>query len=170
MRVSNFYGISYYFSPTPLPNINEAVNYDILDRLDNKILFFRGPIPSDELLYRIKTESELLETYEPIHVINSFRLVFTYNPMTKTKIVKKVPVEEMSMQFLSDGDLGWATIILNDLSEGDERPMIFTNSIGTWGEDDKIVIVEKLSGNKDEVNIFKDVSIILRDTCASEVS
>jgi len=168
MKISNFYGMSYHFTPVVLDNVNsDSPLVNTTDTNGNKILFFDGSMPDDDTLYNIKSETELRAAYTPIMEITDLNFVFTYSNGNKKRLIKKMPVDAIETTFTADGTIGWAAIILtNDLENKDV--ILFTDSIGQWGDDDMPIIIDKYTGTVGEKNVFKDFSLILRDSSSNE--
>jgi len=174
MKILNFYGLSYYFVPQKNivsndPNV-PLVNNASVD--GNKIIFFTGSLPDTNILYNITTESALLDAFgsQKIMEIDNLSFVYEYDEETKEKRIKKVPVDAIDSPFLIDGTIGWAAIILNDVNEPNEteKVILFTDSIGGWGDQTSPIIIDKFDGKAGENNIFKDFSLILKDVSTFE--
>lgn len=171
MKVANFFGMSYHFTPRVLNNINDtttAVNTSV-EQTGNKILFFDGAMPADDVVYAIETEADLRGTYTPIMEIDDLKFVYTYTIENKKKLIKKLPVDAIETTFTGDGTIGWAAVILEDDRGSNDKIILFTDSIGQWGEDDKPIIIDKMTGVAGDKNVFKDFSLILRDTSSNQV-
>ena len=170
MRVANFFGMSYHFTPRVLNNINDltaSINTAV-DQAGNKILFFDGLMPDTDTIYELKTEAALRAAYTPIMEVDNLRFVYTYTPLNKKKLIKKLPVDALEVEFTADGTIGWAAVILEDDRGLDDKIILFTDSIGTWGQDDKPIIIDKHTGVIGDKNVFKDFSLILRDISSNE--
>ena len=48
------------------------------------------------------------------------------------------------------------------------QPMIFSDSIGVWEDEQKIITLDNINGNQGSANILKDFTLVLRDTCDLE--
>ena len=68
MKLLNFFGISYHFTPKLVGNINDTTKTltESVTTTNNKILFFDGAMPADDTLYDIITETALRAAYTPI--------------------------------------------------------------------------------------------------------
>jgi hypothetical protein len=174
MKILNFYGLSYYFTPQKNivsndPNVPLVNNASVAG---NKIIFFTGDLPDTQTLYNITTESALLDAFgsQKIMEVDDLNIIYEYDNETKTKRIKKVPVDALDVPFLIDGTIGWAAIILNDVNNPDEaeKIILFTDSIGGWGDQTSPIIIDKFTGKAGENNIFKDFSLILKDVSTFE--
>ena len=118
MRVSNFFGMSYHFTPRVLDNINNVHGTitTTVEQEGNKVLFFNGTMPSDDTVYNVGSESELMSTYgaDLLMEITDLKFAYTYNLGTKKKLVKKLPVDAIETTFINSGTIGWAAIIMKD--------------------------------------------------------
>ena len=174
MKVMNFYGLSYHFMPSQNVVSNNIKLNLVTDLIieGNKIIFFDGAIPSADELYELTSETSLLNAYNDrkLMEVGDLKFVYKYDKATKTKTIKKVPVDAIDVQFEKDGTIGWAAIILNDAENPDEKEKIilFTDTIGGWGDQTSPIIIDKFTGKKDDNNIFKDFSLILRDVSSNE--
>ena len=174
MKVLNFYGLSYHFMPTADVTSNN-VSTSLTENLtvdDNKIIFFDGGIPATENIYNIVTEADLLTAFgsKKVMEVDSLQFVYSYDNTTKEKTVKKIPVDAIDLTYDIDATIGWAAIILNDASNptANEKIILFTDSLGTWGDTTSPIIIDKYTGVTGDKNIFKDFSLILRDISTNE--
>jgi hypothetical protein len=165
MRISNFYGVSHYFMPQV---IGHTTVVDSLEKDGNKILFFDGALPDAETLYTYGTEEELLTAHTPIMEITGLTFAYTYTVEDKKKMIKKIPVDAIDVEFTGDGTIGWAAIVLAGDTGVSDNMIMFTDSIGNWGEDDNPIIIEKMTGVTGDTNTFKDFSLVLRDSSSYE--
>ena len=172
MKIANFFGISYHFMPSVLANVNNTTTAltESLVKEGNKILFFDGAMPADDTLYAITTEVGLRAAYTPIMEIAGLQFTYTYTKSTKKKMIKKLPVDAIDTTFLGSGTIGWAAIILTGATGVSGDIILFTDSIGGWGDDDMPIIIDTKTGNIGDKNVFKDFSLILRDTSSNEVA
>jgi len=170
MKISNFFGISYHFTPRVLSNINEttASLVETVTQEGNKILFFDGDMPADDDLYGILNEIQLREAYTPIMEVTDLQFTYTYTKSTKKKLIKKLPVDALDLVFTGDGTIGWAAVILTGDGSVSDDIILFTDSIGQWGDDNMPIIIDKYTGVTGDKNVFKDFSLILRDTSNNE--
>ena len=174
MKVLNFYGLSYHFMPTANVTSNNVVTPLTTDLSvdNNKIIFFDGGIPATEDLYKIVTEEALITAYgsKKVMEVDNLQFVYNYDKATKVKTIKKIPVDAIDLTFDIDATIGWAAIILNDASapNDDNKIILFTDSIGTWGDQTSPIIIDKYTGVAGDKNIFKDFSLILRDISTNE--
>ena len=171
MKVANFFGISYHFAPKVISNINDTTKTitESITQTGNKILFFDGAIPADDTLYNITTEADLRTAYTPIMEVGSLTFTYTYTKANKKKIIKKTPVDAMDLTFTGNGTIGWAAVILADDGSVTDDLIVFTDSIGQWGDDDMPIIIDKYTGVAGDKNVFKDFSLILRDISSNEI-
>lgn len=171
MKLLNFFGISYHFMPKVLGNVNDTTKTltETMTTTGNKILFFNGSMPSDDTLYAFTTESALRGAYTPIMEVSGLSFTYTYTKDTKKKLIKKTPVDALDLTFTGTGTIGWAAIILADDGTVTDDIILFTNSLGQWGEDDKPIILDKFTGVTGDKNVFKDFSLILRDVSSNEI-
>jgi hypothetical protein len=176
MKVMNFYGLSYHFMPSQNVVANNLKLNLVMDLIveGNKILFFDGGIPSASDLYDINSENQLLNAYgdRKLMEISDLKFVYKYDKETKTKTIKKVPVDAIDVPFEKDGTIGWAAIILNDANNADEadKIILFTDTIGGWGDQTSPIILDKFTGKAKDNNIFKDFSLIIRDVPNNEIA
>lgn len=174
MRVLNFYGLSYHFMPTANVVSNNVVTNLITDLTiaDNKIIFFDGVMPAIEDIYNITSEAALLGTYgdKKVMEVGGLTFVYTYDKAKKEKKIKKIPVDAIDLTFEINATIGWAAVILNDDANptASEKIILFTDSIGTWGDQVAPIIIDKYTGIAGDNNIFKDFSLILRDISTNE--
>lgn len=174
MKVLNFYGLSYHFMPDEQVTSNK-VSTSLTDNIiveGNKIIFFDGTIPATADLYNITTEEALLTAYgtKKVMEVDNLKFVYNYNADTKEKKIKKVPVDAIDLTFDIDATIGWAAIILNDINNptATDKIILFTDTIGTWGDQTSPIIIDKYTGVAGDKNIFKDFSLILRDISTNE--
>lgn len=171
MKLLNFFGISYHFTPKLVGNINDTTKTltETMTTTNNKILFFDGAMPADDTLYEITTEAALRAEYTPIMEVSGLTFTYTYTKDTKKKLIKKTPVDALDLTFTGSGTIGWAAVVLSDDNSVTDDIIIFTDSLGQWGEDDKPIILDKFTGVTGDKNIFKDFSLILRDVSSNEI-
>ena len=171
MKLLNFFGISYHFTPKLVGNINDTTKTltETMTTTNNKILFFNGAMPTDDTLYEIITETALRSAYTPIMEVSGLTFTYTYTKDTKKKLIKKTPVDALDLTFTGSGTIGWAAVVLTDDNSVTDDIIIFTDSLGQWGEDDKPIILDKFTGVTGDKNIFKDFSLILRDVSSNEI-
>lgn len=171
MKISNFFGISYHFTPAVLANVNDTTTVltENIVTEDNKILFFDGVMPADEDLYGIVTEAALRTAHTPIMEVNGLQFTYTYTVSNKKKLIKKLPVDALDVTFSGNGTIGWAAIILTGDDSVADDIILFTDSIGQWGDDDMPIIIDTMTGTVGDSNVFKDFSLILRDTSSNEI-
>ena len=174
MKVLNFYGLSYHFMPTSNV-ISNNVSTSLTKNLtvdNNKVIFFDGGIPATEDLYNITTEEALTTAFgsKKVFEVNGLQFVYGYDEAKKEKTIKKIPVDALDTVYEIDGTIGWAAVILNDATNPDDiqKIILFTDSIGTWGDDTAPIIIDKYTGITGDRNIFKDFSLILRDISTNE--
>jgi hypothetical protein len=138
----------------------------------NKIIFFDGAIPATEDLYNITSETALLNAYgaKKVFEVTDLQFVYSYDVKTKEKTVKKIPVDALDTVYEIDATIGWVAVILNDSDNPteDEKIILFTDTIGTWGDQTAPIIIDKYTGVAGDKNIFKDFSLILRDISTNE--
>jgi len=174
MKVLNFYGLSYHFMP-----VGNVVSNNVSTSLTknvtvdgNKIIFFDGGIPATEDLYNIVTEETLLNAFgtKKVFEVADLQFVYSYDELTKEKTIKKIPVDALDTVYEIDATIGWAAIILNDGDDmaNPEKIILFTDTIGTWGDQTSPIIIDKYTGVTGDKNIFKDFSLILRDISTNE--
>lgn len=173
MKIGNFYGMSYHFVPKVLNNINDttvAPNTTVT-QTGNKILFFNGTLPETDTLYLLETEAALRAAYGSaiLMEVPNLNFTYTYTIETKKRLIKKLPVDAIEVNFLATGTIGWAAIILEDTRGSSDKIILFTDSVGMWGDDDMPIIIDRYSGNIGDKNVFKDFSLILRDISSNEV-
>ena len=174
MRVLNFYGLSYHFMPTANVVSNNTVTDLITDlTIDgNKIIFFDGSMPSTEDIYNITSEAALLGTYgdKKVMEVDDLTFVYSYDKAKKEKKIKKIPVDAIDLTYEINATIGWAAVILNDDANptASEKIILFTDSLGTWGDQVAPIIIDKYAGVAGDANIFKDFSLILRDISTNE--
>lgn len=174
MRVLNFYGLSYHFMPAANVVSNNVVTNLItnIQTTGNKIVFFDGALPSIDDLYNIKTEAALLGSFGNKKVMEVTGLTFdySYDKAKKEKKIKKTPIDAIDLTFSINATIGWAAIILTDSTTptAADKMILFTDSIGMWGDQTAPIIIDKFAGTAGDANIFKDFSLILRDISTNE--
>ena len=163
MVFKNPNGQSYQMFPGVLADPNNPANTIVTSRTvaGNKIIFLSGALPTKaEALVATKTTVEaqsniLCETAE-------FDITYTYNVDTKKRYIRKSIIDALEMNYSAAGTIGYAAIILNDPNSSNSY-VIFTDSIGTWGQDTMPIILDNKTGVVGTRNLFKNISIELED-------
>lgn len=164
MIFKNVNGQSYSMIPAVIANPNLPGNTVVTAKqIDgNKILFFSGTMPSvndclDITAANIESKgfTKLLETQE-------FGITYTYNVDNKKRLIRKTVIDAMELSYLAAGTIGWAAIILNN-PETSNSYVIFTDTIGTWGDTQAPIILDNKVGTLNSRNLFKNVSIEIAD-------
>ena len=163
MVFKNPNGQSYQMFPGVLADPNNPANIIVTSRTvaGNKIIFLSGALPTKaEALVATKTTVEaqsniLCETAE-------FDITYTYNVDTKKRYIRKSIIDALEMNYSAAGTIGYAAIILNDPNSSNSY-VIFTDSIGTWGQDTMPIILDNKTGVVGTRNLFKNISIELED-------
>ena len=163
MVFKNPNGQSYQMFPGVLADPNNPANTIVTSRTvaGNKIIFLSGALPTKaEALVATKTTVEaqsniLCETAE-------FDITYTYNVDTKKRYIRKSIIDALEMNYSAAGTIGYAAIILNDPNSSISY-VIFTDSIGTWGQDTMPIILDNKTGVVGTRNLFKNISIELED-------
>ena len=164
MIFKNVNGQSYSMIPAVIANPNLPGNTVVTAKqIDgNKILFFSGNMPSvndclDITAVNIESKgfTKLLETQE-------FGITYTYNVDNKKRLIRKTVIDAMELNYLAAGTIGWAAIILNN-PETSNSYVIFTDTIGTWGDTQAPIILDNKVGTLNSRNLFKNVSIEIAD-------
>lgn len=172
MKTLNFFGMSYHFAPDSnieTGNVNSEI---IADKTvsGNKIYFFDGVLPEVETLYEIQNEADLLEQFgdSKIMQVTDLDFNYSYDVVTKERQIRKVPVDALDVPIEKDGTIGWAAIVLATEDGIEGNTIIFTDSIGVWGDQLSPIIIDRVGCTAGENNIFKDISIIFRDVSSNE--
>ena len=163
MVFKNPNGQSYQMFPGILLDPNNPANSIVTSRTvaGNKIIFLSGALPTKaEALTATKATVEaqsniLCETAE-------FDITYTYNVDTKKRYIRKSIIDALEMNYTAAGTIGYAAIILNDPNSSNSY-VIFTDSIGTWGQDTMPIILDNKTGTVGSRNLFKNISIELAD-------
>lgn len=165
MKFKNVHGFAYGLMPKVLVNPNVANNTILTNASSsgNKVMFFSGSIPTPDVCLEL-TSTNIAEITGSALLCETatFDVLFNYDVTTKKKIIKKKFVDALEMRYLEAGTIGFAAIILTGIETTNEY-IIFTDSIGTWGEANKPVIVDNKNGSLDSLNIFKNLSIEISD-------
>jgi len=168
MRVLNFYGTTSCFVPqknSSLPLVEVNATYT-----GNKMVFFKGTIPSVDELYEIMSEDELRITYGADIVADIDGLEFSYtqdNTNLRRTIAKKADVKDLP--YLQDGTITWCAIILReDVATTGKSAIIYTDSIGLREQDDKFITLESITGLANGTNLLRDFSMILTEKSTME--
>lgn len=175
MKALNFYGLSYSFTPK-----DNAITDNVIETgysmPGNKIYFLKdGLVPyadqakRDEL-YLIQTANDIETIYadDILFVVPNLTFAYTYNTAKKQRLIQKTPVDALELPFAATGTVAYCAIVMKDQVSGVES-VVFTNSIGEWGNQTAPVIIDALTGVIGQTQIFKDLSIVLRDTSSNEV-
>jgi hypothetical protein len=180
METLNFTGLSYNFAPVVQNYQNSATatlgNTTIVSpETEVAVYFYKGTMPSEATLYSINDEAALIanQTINADLVcmyddttdttgVEDVELTFTYSVTKKQMNVKKSPVDavETTASTLSAAaDITWCAIVF-----GNQDQIIFTDSIGVWGDNDKSVIISKTTNiaSGDTITL-KDISLTIRD-------
>lgn len=171
MKVSNLYGMSYFFEPKEKGQLNTS-NYNTITAggtyNDCTVAFFSGVVPSTDELYEIllddntKTKLEQIEELSYDLVMSSqLNFKFTYDYTNNKMSVKKTPVDAIEITPVTSGTISWCMIVFNSTTKD---PIIFTSDLGEWGQQDKAVIVDSLDVVSGETTTLKDISIVVQDT------
>jgi hypothetical protein len=163
MIFKNPNGQSYQMFSGILADPNNPANTLVTSRQisGNKIIFFSGALPTKaEALVATKATVEaqsnkLFETPE-------FDITYTYSVDTKKRFIRKSVIDALEMNYTAAGTIGYAAIILNDPNSSNSY-IIFTDSIGTWGQDTMPIILDNKTGAVGTRNLFKNISIELED-------
>lgn len=163
MIIKNPNGQSYQMFPGTLQDPNNPANTIITSRqiAGNKIIFLSGALPTKkEALNATKATVEaspniLCETPE-------FDITYSYNVQTKKRYLRKSVIDALEMNYTAAGTIGYAAIILNNPDTANSN-VIFTDSIGTWGQDTMPIILDNKIGAVGTRNLFKNISIELED-------
>jgi hypothetical protein len=169
MRTLNFYGTTSCFVPklnTSLPLVEVNGTYT-----GNKIIFFKGTIPSVDTLYEIMSETALRATYSNDIICDISNIDLTYtqdNSRLKRTITKTADV--LDLPYLKDGTVTWCAIVLReDVPTTNFSSLLFTDSIGTREQDDKFITLESLTGLAGGLNLLRDFSMILTEKSTMEI-
>ena len=163
MIFKNVTGQSYSMFPSTLGNPNDPTSTIVSTRQisGNKVVFLSGSIPTKaEALAMTKTALLALPTV--LGQTSTFDLTYTYDVSTKKRIIRKSIVDALEFSYTAAGTIGYAAIILNDPDTGKDC-IIFTDSIGTWGQNQMPIIIDNKVGSVGTKNIFKNISIELTD-------
>lgn len=129
------------------------------------LLIMSNDRPSVDELSIINNKEDIINAYSPyiLHEANNIVLSFNYDLFSKTMSVQKTPVDAIELPFLTNGNIQWAAIIFN--VTGTNKPILFLEleNIGLWGEHNKSIIVDVLSGSTNDFNIIKDISFKVSD-------
>ena len=163
MVFKNPNGQSYQMFPGILLDPNDPSNAIVSSRqiAGNKIIFFSGVLPTKEAALTATKGSveamagKLCETAE-------FDITYTYNVVNKKRFIRKSIIDALEMNYLSAGTIGYAAILLNN-PDTNNQYVIFTDSIGTWGQDTMPIILDNKNGTVGSRNLFKNISIELTD-------
>lgn len=163
MIFKNVTGQSYQMFPTAVSNPNDPANAIVSTRQisGNKIVFLSGTIPAKaEAL--AATKASILASGNILGTTPTFDLTYTYDVTTKKRIIRKSIIDALEFTYSQAGTIGYAAIILNDPDSGKDC-IIFTDSIGTWGQNQMPIIIDNKIGTVGSKNIFKNISIELTD-------
>ena len=162
MKFANTYGSSYRTFPGVLDNPNVPANQVQLSHQQsgNKVLFFEGSIPSDEDCHGLTVDG--LSAYTKLLETPEFDITYTYEVLRKRRIIKKSVVDAFDLEYLADGQIGWAAIILKDV-DGSQDYIIATDTIGQWGDKTSPILIDNIVGTAGSKNIFKNLSLLLSD-------
>lgn len=163
MVFKNPNGQSYQMFPGILLDPNNPANTIVTSRqiAGNKIIFFSGALPTKEVAINATKASveamagKLCETAE-------FDITYTYNVVNKKRFIRKSIIDALEMNYLGAGTIGFAAILLNNPDTSNQY-VIFTDSIGTWGQDTMPIILDNKVGTVGSRNLFKNISIELAD-------
>lgn len=168
MRALNFYGTTSCFVPksdSQLPLVEVNATYT-----GNKMIFFKGEVPSVDSLYEIMSEDELRTTYAADIIADIADLEFTYtqdNTNLRRTIAKKADVKDLP--YLQDGTITWCAIILREEVPTDGKSSIlFTDSLGLREQEEKFVTLESVTGVSGGPNLLRDFSMILTEKSTME--
>lgn len=163
MIFKNVNGQSYGMFPTTLSNPNDPASTLVTTRQisGNKIVFLSGSVLTkvDALA---ATKTSILALPNVLGMTPVFDLTYTYDLSTKKRIIRKSIVDALEFSYTAAGTIGYAAIFLNDPDTGKDC-IIFTDSIGTWGQNQMPIIIDNKIGVVGTKNIFKNISIELTD-------
>lgn len=165
MKFKNINGQSYFMLPKPLVNPNNAGAALSLSgtTLGNKIIFYSGTMPTNDAFIDLTIANieatagvtKLLET-------TPFSITYGYDLITKKRTIKKSVVDATEMKYLNTGTVTFAAIVLTPL-EGTKEYIIFTDSIGIWGQNNMPISVDNKNGTIGSSNLFKHLSLEIND-------
>ena len=172
MEIRNFSGISRSFTPFPITSEplskdeeNPSTTFNI------SIEFYDGLIPTAEDIATISTLDELLVfTSMRTKLLSYDNLGFysKYDENQKIRMFKKVPISNTSGIALASGTPTWAVIIFqNNETAVTERSLIFTESIGDWELENKMIYLSTLTFLIDEEVFLKDIVFNVKDVCTT---
>ena len=169
MRALNFYGTTSCF----VPKLNTSLPLATVDATltGNTIIFFKGVVPSVDILYEILSEETLRTTYASDIIANITSLEFTYTQDNTNlrRTVAKFP-DVMDLPYLHDGDITLLSIILRDeVATTGKSSILFTDSIGLREQDDKFITLESKTGLSGGMNLLRDFSMILTEKSTMEI-
>jgi len=193
MTAINYYGLSYCFTPrgvdinAPIKDEDADGNPTELDgrnyTISNNSIFFlkEGDHPWGhpalmDQLYSIQNSSELVDQFgasgtdDIVLRTPAFDLKYTYDIENKRRIIRKVPINAEDLTNEGTGTITYAAIVLHDDRDpaNPNEYIFFTDRVGEWGDENAIIIIDSLDCTADEANIFKDMSLVLRDTSTYE--
>lgn len=168
MKVLNLPGMAYHLHPLGLDNLGDTTKVSQLSfSASTDIIFFDGIMPSANELRLVIDKPDLINKYgtRQLMQVNNIVLSHTYNKDKKQRLIKKTPIDAVECQFSAVGSIGWCAIIFNDTNGIATSSLLFTDSIGQWGDEYSMIILDKkTSVAVSDKNVFKDISLIVRDS------
>lgn len=128
----------------------------------NKILFFAGAMPTAAECLDISESNIDSKGYTKLLETELFGITYTYTVDTKKRLIRKTLIDAMELSYLEAGTIGWAAIILAN-PETTNSYLVFTDTIGTWGDNQAPIILDNKVGTVGSRNLFKNVSIEITD-------
>ena len=163
MIFKNPNGQSYQMFPGVLADPNNPANTIVTSRQisGNKIIFFAGTMPVKLDAYNA-TKASVAAMPGKLCETADFDVTYTYNVVNKKRFIRKSVIDALEMNYIEAGTIGFAAIILNNPDTTNEY-IIFTDSLGTWGQDTMPIILDNKVGTVGSRNLFKNISIELAD-------
>lgn len=172
MKVMNLPGMAYYLQPEGLDNLGDVTKTaQLLYSSTAEFIFFDGVIPTAEELRLVVDRADLITKYgaRQLMSIPNITLSHTYNKDKKQRLIKKSPIDAVECSFTAVGTIGWVAIVFNNSAGILTNSILFTDSLGQWGDEYSMIILDKKTAtNATDKNVFKDVSLIVRDNSSYE--
>ena len=168
MRTLNFHGVTSCL--VPKIGVNPLINNIDKTFTNNDIIFFDGPIPSINDLYAITSKDELLTVYasSKISEAKTLRISYIQDNSKLRRIIRQDP-NAQKIVFEKNGTITWFALCMSEENpEALGSPLLFGDSIAISEEENKIVTIDKLSGNIGDENYLKEFSLILTEVSNSE--
>lgn len=184
MRANAVHGLNYHFFPGDLSNkLDSTIIESGLNKVmsgSNQIHLFVGEMPAEEELYAFDSIDSIIDSTNgygaqlaaSIGVMegDSFEINYTYDRARKERVIKKWPVNAKNYEIQTGGAITWAAIRIEGVTptEGKDQ-IIFTDAIGSWKDNETIILLDKIVVAAGDQVEFKDFTFASRDVLPGDI-